>query len=1578
MYINQIDYLLDGILDRFYEYLSNENIFTQLSADNNFVKFHSKILFYIKNFLDIISKKDIESVTKNTEYIIDIIKRYCAFYIYLGIAYYYKGTRDLYIINIIESSKYQKDVVIQIPNFYNSENNSKIITFYNDIKNILLLAKLKTMDTIIITLNNNMLKYESIIKILNDLGEQYFADYFLVDNNFHNIIKTFIMKYIYSHEEKNTILSRLNQEELKEAEYKYIEIMISNEKKLIDFSIIQNFLTQKQLKKGLDIEIYNYLEEMKNNKQFITEENLDYINYLFSNKIIIPITEEFIRFHKDTEKYDKDHLIETYNMKDRDITKIKYIMDKMNTARNYYTSNKTSNQTIFYKPLELKMAVLYNENEDYKIIQKLKMSEKTTDIDSLTDLENIRKYAYVNFKNFHKDRVGIKLRPTSTIQTIRYININQKQNTPIELRIGNNNNSLNIIGIAWNPSKIELDCFETQDLINIKKSPDINGFKAFIKIMKSTFDTSKKNLYYWLFDTSVDIPILESYVNYTSTDTFNNIKIIMEQIYNNYIQLVKNKFINELSEVNDYNIWLFNNLIKNYKTKYFDFTLTPEIMNEITNIITFNKIKELPIILDEVDILMPGKHGNIIKLPSYKNNNNKKQKITILNEIKEIKEIELSNKNIAICIHYVKWNYIKTLSKRSDEFNQHVFNYFKQYCKIDHHGNYICKSCNEALPLEKYIPEHAYLEESDVLVATSMNTNVYQNLTDIAKYSKYTRTIRNIDKNIERIAFILNIFNYIGNSLIIKINRNKIIEKTIDLLLIHTEWLKKQQKNRKEQFAQKYGINKDLSILFIFELNDNIFISSTAEIDYYKKIKYNNILIYIIFIIITEFNIGQILNLKEDKNYNYLFFLKFGKNIFNDIFFRLNQKDKIKFENLHLLSYLIYYISGIVLSSGLWLYSTTNNNNPLDNSSKKLLMINEHKIIIHTIIDLINSLVEANLELDKHYLYELIITKFNTQITKIFNDSNLLKEIETKSSRYIKYDETTKKVSILKNKIDYIEINKNIIDPIKINEERCLTQTYEINKRVHHVDIININILTNCADGNFHNWVFESNYLECKLCKKSYNKLLESLQTTSENINNDNLSYLNKIKLFNLKKLSKKYCISGLLHKIDNKNICQLCGKNIDTFEPNNKELSELEKNISKKYNENILIYINKTKEQNDKNKQNIEKTKQIITKLKKDYKSDNIIVYINTFINKLITILGPKIKIDNNIIYLKETIYIIDHDYYGNSIKIPFTILLSENKIHLVKHNFFNKEILYYKDNANKVYVYYDPITLQYLGYSFDNINIKKIKTNVSLIINYSLKDLIMLLGYENQYLNIDNESNTISKETILQIIRTRINNLRQIIIRIKSIIFNIKNTGKIISAYNINEKNIINEFINKLKQFNINNEDSTIFKHLKYIISKLSIDYNIPDTINIPLSNKYLDINLLNSLNNTDIKLIYYLIYNFNKLLDYNTQPAVLSELAYLIIKLIKYAFNIYYKSYSNYIMRQFNYYIVNEIPYIDEKIKSGTYYQELLTAQEIDDPNLAEELYDLKEEYNALDIDDYDDQPDADDYEIIDPDR
>lgn len=1588
MYVNQIDDLFDGILNKFNNFLIKEKLFEKVSLDTNFVKFQNDIIGSIKKFTESILKKDIIDIIKNESYYeitINIIKRYCAFYIYLGIAYYYQGGRDLYITNIIESSRYQKDATFQISNFFNSENNSKIISFYVDIKNFLSLLEFKTIDKIKILLSNNPLKFESTIKLFNDLGEDYIIEYFLIKDNFHNIIKALIFKQIYIKEEKNEIMNILNQQEKENAEYKFIEIIISNEKKIVDLNVIQKFLNINQLKSGLAEEIYNYLEENRDTKEFIIKENQDFMNYLFTNEIIIPITEDFLRYHKDSEKYDPETLIESANIKERDATKIKYIISKMNNVRNYYSAIMDKNpkikletEKLFFKPLDPKMAVLYNDNEEIKIIQKLQLSENATDYDLLVDLENIRKYAYVNFKNFSRD--GIKIRPTKTIQAIRATSLKYKgsdSKKPIELRIGHNNNDLNVIGIAWNPSKIKLDCFEARDLIDVRKiTNNENGFVSFTDIMKKTFDKPNKKIYYWLFDNQKDKPKLDLYINYSIDDVKRNIEIMIGELYNYYTSMISNKLISNLNKSSELSIWNFEKILKKYKKKYFDFNLLPLIRNEIIEKVIIDKIPELLVEPDDVDSLIPGIRDKIIKLPII---NTKKY---ISNTIELGKEeidvsLEMSNKNIPICQHYVKWRNIMKISKKSDEFNQAVFEFVKQYVRLNQRGEYICKSCNEIAQVQKYVVEGTYIEELDTFLTTSLAVN--QNLEELAKYSKYKRTIRNIEKNIEKFTFSIDLLAYIGNTPVNKLRRKMVIKDIIDLILVHTEWLRKQPKDRIEQSSKKYGIDKELTNLFFFELKDEIFLTTSQETDYYKIIKYNNIMTYLILIILIEINSGQILNLREDKKYNFFLFQKLGSNIFTNLFIRINQKEKIELNKLPLFSYILYYLSGMMISNRLWLYNDTST----DTKDKQLYLINLQKSIIHTVLDLINSITEANFENNKNFLYEIINNRIGVKLNHTFNDLQLLKRVEINGMKNIKFDDTTKKITFLTKKIGSIplDIEFKIIENSK---EICDFTVSELDKLPQHGDYNTFDILTNCSDGKFHSWDLKSGDLVCSLCSKSYNQLLKIIETSSSE--KTNFEYLDKIKNINYKKLAKKYCLSGELHELGTNNVCLKCKQNIESLQHSDKELKQLEKNIELKLTENTINQINIIRQHNENIQKENDISKKIINKLLKRFEhetNNKLENYIYSFVDKLSKILGPKIKVNDKSIYLKESVYIIDHDYFGNILNEPIYVLSSDDKILLAQlHPSFNKDVLYYKDKSNKVYVYYDSITMQYLGYSEDNKNIKKSRNNSSLKVELSIKDCIMYMGYENQYYNIfhidkeyqknlPTELGDTSKEIILNIIRNRMNNLKQIILRAQSIIHNIRNSGQITSIYNNDEKEIVNEFTKKLKKFNIKDESNhnNIFKNYKYINLRLPINYNIPDNLKIKLNKNYLDISLINSLNNSDNKLVFYLIYNFERLLDYNKQPVIQSELAYLIIKIIRYLFNLYYRPYSNFNVRKFDFLLINETPYIDETLKIVGHYQELMTQQEIDDPNIKDEKYSDQEAIDSLDIDDYEHDDDID---------
>ena len=128
-------------------------------------------------------------------------------------------------------------------------------------------------------------------------------------------------------------------------------------------------------------------------------------------------------------------------------------------------------------------------------------------------------------------------------------------------------------------------------------------------------------------------------------------------------------------------------------------------------------------------------------------------------------------------------------------------------------------------------------------MTTSIAVN--QNLERIPKYRIYNRTIKNLDRLIERIGLLANFNILLGNTAIIKLRRRLIVKDILDMVLTHTDTLSKIMKNRKDVIkrgnimSSRYGINSDFSKIFFFQLKDDIFLTSSEDTDKYKIIKYN-------------------------------------------------------------------------------------------------------------------------------------------------------------------------------------------------------------------------------------------------------------------------------------------------------------------------------------------------------------------------------------------------------------------------------------------------------------------------------------------------------------------------------------------------------------------------------------------------------------------------------------------------------------------------------------------------------------------------------------------------------------------
>mgnify|MGYP001380658249 FL=1 len=108
---NKLDKFFEEILDNFFEYITKNKLINKIKKDINFVTFQNLILEEVSQFTDIknsnISKlmmkhnyfdsssTQVNSASKQKQknLIYDYLTRYCYYYIYSSISYFYEGAQ---------------------------------------------------------------------------------------------------------------------------------------------------------------------------------------------------------------------------------------------------------------------------------------------------------------------------------------------------------------------------------------------------------------------------------------------------------------------------------------------------------------------------------------------------------------------------------------------------------------------------------------------------------------------------------------------------------------------------------------------------------------------------------------------------------------------------------------------------------------------------------------------------------------------------------------------------------------------------------------------------------------------------------------------------------------------------------------------------------------------------------------------------------------------------------------------------------------------------------------------------------------------------------------------------------------------------------------------------------------------------------------------------------------------------------------------------------------------------------------------------------------------------------------------
>jgi hypothetical protein len=1499
MKINNIDNIIYDIILKFN--ISNNNIILKkIYNENDFIKYLNEII----NLIKVYYKKTKEKLLKkniNNKLLFKNIKRYLAYAIFLDIAYHYKGDHNLFLINMIEISKEIKNYNFIIDNFFDSINNQILFKYFNIIKNIITLSEYKTFERISIIMNNNPIKYAEIKLIENILPLELFEKLFNKNNKI-DLLNTIIIRLLYFNEEREDIKRLLLTKERKNAEYKFITIQVSKKNKIVDYRLLNNFINSNKINIDID-SIYNFLKQFNKDNYIDLFKEKELIQQIFLSKIFIPISREFIKYHKDNYQY----VVGKNKNKD---TKIKYILNKLQKFKNLY--NETNYKKIFneliYRNLEFRRAILYNDNEDLKILEKDEKSTTTEHINDIFDLKNYRNYNYINFSNLNIKNFNIVFK--EPVDSIRDINIlKENKNKFIEYKTNTNVDNLRMIGIILNSNK---KFYNTKDL------KEVNN----ITNLKTKFN-SNDALYYYIFNNDDDIlkTIINIYNSYYNS--------FQQHIYDIYNKKYNNKsiwFINKyLSKCNN----IFN--LKIYKNKYK--LLKSQYLKNIKDI-EFKYIEK------------PNTPNKVITILKKKKNTR-----TIKINIKEIGVDNLKVNN-SICYHYFMWDSIKKTDSQS------IYNFIKTYVKENEYGDYVCKSCNEVLNLKKYIVDGTYVKERDIFLTTNLYVNT--DLTELDKYSEYKKIIKNLENKTITVATELNITCLLGLDPITDIRRKQIIMNIIELIKVNYDNLSNLFKNKEKRKYLLSTFNIQKSILIFFPLKNSIFETNSEDTDKLALFKYNNIYVYLLLYIILELNKGNILNMKENKNFNYYKFKQLQNYLFekSNIMIRLNEKNTIALSKLPLLCYVLYMLANSYIKNNLYLHYIKND------KYEKIMSI---RTIIETFVDLINSIVNTYYSKDdmkkikKSFMFELIVQQFIAKINKIYNDTKFTKTIFNRLNKNVKKGE--KGLIFVKRKDKKILINNDTKLKFLYNKlGNCNTETVNIKYKDYNI-INSYNNSTNCNDGQLHNWTTDGMKIYCTKCNITYENI------TKSNTNNTNI--INKFKLLKLKELTKNYCIDGRIHNIVN-DVCSLCKKNPSTYKYNDKELLLLEKNINNINNIKVEKIIYKKKQMKDSILKNKMYTKKVIENFNSKY--NNNTNFINNFFTKIIKVNNnsDRFKIKNKEYYIIKDKFTITNNFNGKKLSHPVIILhdINEkdkfnNRVNIHFHKKLNKYVYVYFNRKQKYYLYYDCYTNLYLGFSSNINDITPIESYIEIQIEYSIKSKLINMGYSSIFINLNkyniNNFNNINKQVITNIIYERKNNLIKIVKHINNILSKTNNDyNKIIID---KEKELIDLLNKDIKSLYINDMEgkSKAFKNINIILKNIKENTNLEYDKHIYSgSDTILNTSLFRKLHFFN-KYLFLIIYNFNKLLKYNHNNKI--KVLYSFIIIIDYMFNEYFIT-NNYILNKFTKTIYTDETYLDDSMRVYGVYGELVDDEDIDDEEQYENELNSREEQESLDIDNYSD--------------
>lgn len=1534
MFINQVDKFLESEFKYTYDYIS-KNVFSKNLKKDTIGEYYQKLINKI-NYT-----KLFETITNDSSKrkISNIIEKYVLFYLLLSLCI----SDDLKVDNE-NNDKVFLEKLFNVSNEYpilDSVNIGELLEIYKSYYTCITLLKLLSQNKDLANEVNE--QTTELINIFNDIGIDNIKKFFdLKNNGQHNILVVLLFRKLFIRTDKKeiSIIEELN--DITSAEFKYIDIVESRTSE-IDFASMEMLFNEEDRTKGYPDDYYTLLEEYKINllgdiddnvkPEFALNSNLisddNKIGYLFHKKLLIPITDEILRYHNNQERYGSDSIDKTENKKVD--TKLTYIINKINTV----IENTKETKKLYYQPLIYRQAVPYNDRDEMKIIKKFADIGKINadNVKHFLELLSYRIYPYINFSNF--SHYGFYHKHSYTTEALRYANFRFRKNsnflhlkdknmqwrsiTHDNFKIDNNHNfNSAIVGVALprniNFKPYEIRCIKLNNSINIRKY-NLNGFKITNHILQRIIENNRtlNKTPFWIFDIKTDAFNQSTYDEVNNTLPQEYFKKLISKIYDTIENQTLHRIINEYKHYQPLTLYQSLQIFTIITNRYVPIPIYSNKFAEINFARYYTYLSERFFTQDIRDITFSTQE--LVKLPVYKPP--VKPKIVTLEINKKEKEV-INILDIAVCQHIVSLDNIQRFREKDPTlFTQKINDFYKKYIIDSTNTNFTCKSCSQFISIDKYVAQYGDL--------IKINAESRLPLEQQRRYDKFGKAIASLDKIIERMGSVFNLSDYMGNSPSSVLKRRETIRIIIDFLLSSQEMRSKDPKEFDADINELETIvGAKYSEYFAFPVENDIFVYSSRDTDKFKRKKYNTILTHIATLMILELNSSSIIYFNTDKLINITIFEKYGLSTLENLKLRINMgTDLVYLGNYTLFGYVIYYIASMMIKMKIY---------EVDDPTidvKKVIPAIERLRIMHSITHLLSIIINRRIK-DTEYLYTILANNYFIKLLTVYNLNS--SETTLKDIRYYS-----------QKKIDNAP-------SLKLN----------IKKQIYHT-----------IDG----------------VMKHYQKYSDIIIDATEKLvmNPENI-FMNKINIllryFPIKKDTSVFIISDEeKNKMIKKDLLLLYNKdssviklNIDILKLESYSLSEL-LNIKSRY-------IKFVKNRIDKQRQDLQKKTDYQRKKLNKLKTLSQILHeellpfdeiLEKFLLKTEKYISESQPIYKDDYYLKKSTYTINHDFYGFPTK-PYLV----DKITIkYKDIITNKDVIIYKEkNTDR---YYDIYTLGYLGYKTDKTDFILVNNHQFLEINYSLMDKIKYLGTYRKYVNIvplDKQihyqykfrGNTLYDNTELtnQILKTKLAHDKILIEKFQRIIYTIKNqkNQKLEQLSDQkSEKKLINEFIPRLQNLKILDDEFLLFlQNWKNVCSSLLFVSSESSTSQI------LDTDTINNNDKYNI-LIRYLLTQLLKLIDMNNDKTNIN-----LCNCIAMIFDLMWKEYNvgnNYEINKFLL-LLNSSQ--DEDYISSLYNVEDVAPEKViqdqekkSNPEMSEKVQeaqkeeqdDFKEEADAIDV-------------------